>query len=236
MAERHTGGVIRWAGAGLAIATASYAAMVAANWLRYGRPTETGPREPTDALLDEFMPAYDVVERHQTWVNAPPAIALAAAKEQDLSDSAVIRVIFRTRELIVGRPADAGSRPRGLLAQVQSLGWGVLADVPEREIVMGAVTRPWEANTTFRAVPAERFAAFDEANYVKIAWTLRADPVPSGGSVFRTETRAIATDAAARARFRWYWAFFAPGIALIRLMSLRLLKADAERRVEAPRS
>ena len=51
---------------------------------------------------------------------------------------------------------------RGLLAQVQSLGWGVLVDVPEREVVVGAITKPWEPNVRFRALPPDEFAAFRE--------------------------------------------------------------------------
>jgi hypothetical protein len=111
----------------------------------------------------------------------------------------------------------------------EALGWGVLAQVPGREIVMGAVTRPWEADVTFRALPPAEFAAFAEPGFVKIAWTLRADPVGAETSVFRTETRALATDAVARARFRAYWSWASPGIALIRRLSLRPLKRAAER-------
>jgi hypothetical protein len=64
-------------------------------------------------------------------------------------------------------------------------------------------------------------------------WTLRADPVDDHSSIFRTETRAVATDATARARFRRYWAFTSPGIALIRRLSLGPLKRDAERRARS---
>jgi hypothetical protein len=42
-------------------------------------------------------------------------------------------------------------------------------------------------------------------------------------------TRAVATDVDARARFRCYWALVSPGISLIRLLSFRPLKRDAER-------
>jgi hypothetical protein len=45
----------------------------------------------------------------------------------------------------------------------------VLADVPEREVVVGAVTKPWEANVTFRALPPDQFAGFAEPGFVKIA-------------------------------------------------------------------
>ena len=111
----------------------------------------------------------------------------------------------------------------------------MLAERPGREIVVGAVTQPWEANVTFRSVSAERFAAFNEPDYVKIVWTLRADAIGDRVSIFRTETRAVATDASARAKFRRYWAFLSPGIILIRRMMLGQVKAEAERRSQEPR-
>jgi hypothetical protein len=40
----------------------------------------------------------------------------------------------------------------------------------------------------------------------------------------------VTTDATARAKFRWYWAKFSPGIALIRWLSLGPVRRDAERR------
>ena len=51
-------------------------------------------------------------------------------------------------------------------------------------------------------------------------------------SIFRTETRAVATDAAARAKFRRYWSFLSPGIILIRWAALRPLRAEAERHAQ----
>jgi hypothetical protein len=110
------------------------------------------------------------------------------------------------------------------------MGWGVLAMVPGREVVVGAVTRPWEANVIFQALPPDQFATFDEPGYVKIAWTLRADPVSTSQSIFRTETRAVATDATARMKFRRYWSLLSPGIIAIRWVMVQPVKAEAERR------
>jgi hypothetical protein len=112
----------------------------------------------------------------------------------------------------------------------------VLAEVPGREIVMGAVTRPWEPNVVFRGIPSEQFAAFKEPNYVKIVWTLRADAVGAHVSIARSETRAVATDDSARRKFRWYWARFSPGIIVIREIAQRLIKKDAEARIAAQSS
>jgi hypothetical protein len=219
----------RWLAGGVGLAAASYAAYVGIAWSRYGerKPAEG---EDADPLLDGFLPVPEAGERHQVRVAAPAEITLAAAREMRLEDSCAIRGIFKARALVLGAEPDDTVRPRGLVEQVKSLGWGVLAESPGREIVFGAVTKPWDANPVFRSLPAGEFAAFDEPGYVKIVWNLRADPVGPDESVFRTETRVATTDARARERFRWYWSFFSPGIWLIRRVSLGSVRGEAERR------
>jgi len=197
-------------------------------FLRFGHPSIAGPEEH-DELLDRFVPVYDVVERHHIPVCAPAAVTLTAAKEQDFERIPAIRAIFKARELVLrSRPVAVPATT--LLAQLQAYGWGVLAEIPDREVVLGAVTKPWEPNPVFRPLPPTEFAAFSEPGFVKIAVTLRADPVGEHNSVFRTETRAVATDAFARAKFKRYWTFVSPGVAAIRWLSLRPLKREAERR------
>jgi hypothetical protein len=227
--------VIKWTAGALGVAVAAYGAYVATAWARYGRAAPPNV-DDVDALLDRFMPAYDIAERHHIRVAAPADITFAAACEQDLMALPVVRAIFRSREVILGSDPDTAARPRGILALTTSIGWGVLAQVPGREIVVGAVTQPWEANVVFRPLPPDEFAAFNQPNYVKIVWTLRADPVSATESVFRTETRAIAIDDAARTKFRRYWSFLSPGIIAIRWMALGPLRAEAERRARGARS
>lgn len=220
----------RWLGFGTGIAAGVYAAYAGITWLRYGRGKSSSSAKETDGLLDLFMPEYEISERHHVSVAAPADITFATACAMDLLDSGIVRAIFKTRELLLcGKPQE-DTLPRGLLAQTKALGWTVLAENPGHEIVMGAVTQPWKGNVRFQGVAPDEFAAFHEPNYVKIAWTLRADATGAAKSVFRTETRAICTDAAARAKFRRYWAFLSPGIILIRWLSLRPLKKAAEYR------
>jgi hypothetical protein len=223
---RSTGRVLA---AGAGVAAAAYAAYASVTWYRYGQVPRAEADE-RDELLDRFMPAYEVVERHSIRVAAPAALTLAAAREQDLLRLPLVRAIFKAREMAMGAAPDDRARPQQLLAEMQSLGWGVLAEVPGREIVVGAVTKPWEPNVTFHSLPPEEFAAFCQPGFVKIAWTLRADPIGPNSSTFRTETRALATDPTGRISFRRYWAFASPGIALIRWRSLRPLRREAERR------
>ena len=220
---------VRWLAGGAGLAAGAYAANAALTWARYGQASNAPPEEQ-DPLLDRFMPAFEIVDRHSIRVSAPAAITLAVARDMDLFEMPAVRAIFKTRELVFGSAPDERPRPRGMLAQTLSLGWVVLGEIPGREIVVGAVTKPWEANVTFRSVPPGEFEAFNEPEYVKIAWTLRADPIGETASMFRTETRAVATDEYARAKFRLYWACLSPGISLVRWISLAPLRAAAERR------
>jgi hypothetical protein len=224
--------VTRWVAASFAVTGAAYSAYVGAAWLRYGHPKRSTWLEADD-LLDRFMPRFDVAECHNVVVAAPADLTFAASMDMDPEDSAIVRAIFKGREIMLGADAGPDVPVRGLVAVTKALGWGVLAERPGRELVMGAVTQPWEANVKFQSLPPSEFAVFDRPGFVKIAWTLRADPMGPNRSVARTETRAVATDAEARRKFRWYWARFSAGIVLIRLVSMRLVKAAAEKRARA---
>jgi hypothetical protein len=221
--------VTRAVAAGFGLAATSYAAYAAVTWARYGHPRRAESEE-AGSTLDQFMEDYEVVERHQVRVAAPPAVTFSAACEMDLEDSSITRGIFKARELFLGGTATKSVGVRGLVAQTKAYGWGVLTEVPGREIVMGAITQPWMPNPVFRALSPDAFASFQEPGYVKIVWNLRADPANAGESVFHTETRAVTTDATARAKFRVYWSVASPGIWLIRRLSLGPLKREAERR------
>ncbi len=234
-ATRRMRRAVGWIAGGVAIGAAGYAAVVATTWYRYGRATFPDGDEQ-DPLLDEFMPEYDVAERHHVRVAAPAAITLAAAADTDLQESAIIRAIINTRAMVLGAGPDSVRHPKGLLAEVLSLGWRVLAETSGREIVFGAVTQPWKANVVFHGLSPDDFKAFREPGYVKIVWTLRADPSGPSESIFRTETRVATTDPSARSKFRWYWARFSPGIVLIRRVLLGRLKAEAERQANRPAS
>ena len=206
---------------------------VATRWLRYGH-VRRGPGPPT--LLDRFLPECEVLERHETRVAAPANVTFAAAREMKLMDSVVVRAIFRARELLMRSPVEAPPEerpPQSFIDEVLSIGWGVLAEEPGCEIVLGAVTQPWESEVKFRALPPDEFAAFDEPRFTKIAWTIRAEPLGLETSRFYTETRVATTDREARKRFRRYWTLVSPGVRLIRRESLRLVRADAEHRYQA---
>jgi hypothetical protein len=203
---------------------------VAARWLRYGHVRKhRGP--PT--LLDRFLPEPEVLERHHTKVKAPVDITYAAARDMSLAKSRLVRTIFRGRELLMRSTAADERPPQSLIDDVLSIGWGVLAQESGREMVLGAVTQPWKGDVKFRALPPDEFATFDEPGFAKIAWTIQARPIGPDTSWFYTETRVATTDPEARKHFRRYWTAVSPGVRIIRRESLRLVRADAERRYRA---
>jgi hypothetical protein len=218
---------------GLALITIPYAAYVASTWYRYGRtPAPSSRFELRDgSLIERFMPTCEVAERHEIRVDAPAEYTFAAARDMDVNRSALVRAIFALRTLPSRWRRELPERSSmPLLAETLALGWRILAEIPERELVVGAVTQPWRAEVKFRGVDPNAFAGFAEPGYAKIVWTLEAESLGPATSRFRTETRVSTTDPRSRRLFRRYWAVLSPGILLIRRESLKLVKADAERR------
>ncbi len=199
-------------------------------WWSYGQASRRGV---SDALVDQFMPRYEVVEQHAIDVAAPAAVTFEAARSTDLERSDVVHAVFALRRAFFAQMDSA--TPHLTLESLQAIGWGLLAAVPARELVFGAITKPWRGDVHFRALSPSTFAEFDSAGYAKIVWTLAVDSLAPGRSRFRTETRVLTTDDESRVRFRRYWALMSPGIVLIRWQVLRLVDADAERRARMPR-
>lgn len=183
-----------------------------------------------DRLVNRFMPHADVTERHETLVRAPADVVFDVAQRVDVQAIPLVRAIFWLRGKLLRASPATERRPQGLVAETTALGWGVLAERAGRELVMGAVTRPWEADVKFRPLPPYQFAAFAEPGLVKIVWTLEAEPLGPALTRFRSETRALATDDAARSEFRRYWRWARWGIVLIRWILLPAVRREAERR------
>ena len=173
------------------------------------------------SLLERFLPEYDVRERREGVVAAGRERAYAALRALDLERSTPVRVLFFLRTLPERlRGGRRARRPRTFLESALSQGWRVLAEDPGRELVLGAVTRPWEPVVRFRGLPPEEFTAFAEPGNAKIAWSISADEAEAGRTRLAIETRVQTTDPRSRRRFRRYWLVFGAGIRLIRVFAL----------------
>jgi hypothetical protein len=174
-----------------------------------------------------FMPRPDAYDAHEIVINAPADVVFDRAAGLDLGSLPLLRAIFWLRARIIG-DAPVARKPQGIVAETLGLGYGILAQEPGRVLVMGAATRPWEKNVTFRAIAPDAFLGFHDANLVKIVWTIEAEPLSPSRTRLLTETRAQATDMHARRRFTLYWIAFNVGIHFIRWSMLREIRRQAE--------
>lgn len=183
------------------------------------------------ALAEIFIPKPDVSKVHEIVIDAPAEVVLDVAEHFDLASVPGIRFLFKLRELLFRARPKPRPVMKSLVSETASLGWVRLAHNPGRELVMGAVAQPWMADVEFRSVPPSKFADFNEPGFVKIVWTLETEPRGHRVTLFRTQTRVLATDAAARGKFLLYWLFAGKLVSLIRMLAIRAIKRESERRL-----
>jgi hypothetical protein len=178
-------------------------------------------------LIDRFLPEYDVIEHHETTVDALVATTYRAVKDFDLARSPVVLALLAMRglpHLFTG--AVKPSRRLGI-DEIVRTGFVVLAEEPGREVVLGVVGRFWRPTSAIHRIEPAEFAGFDTPGFAKAAWNFAVSE-QAGGSTVLTETRVVCTDADARRKFLRYWRLVGPFSALIRRLLLRTIKRDAE--------
>lgn len=192
-------------------------------------------------LLDELMPHYHVVERHQMMVRASPDAVFAAIREADLAGGAVTRLLFTLRAVPAaaialarsprGAVAEwrAGRAQRGLrLADFERAGFRVVAEREPEELVIGLLGRFWTPRGALRHdVRIETFRAGPPAGQALAGWNFSVHARPDGLTELRTETRVLCA-ADAWPMFRIYWLIVRPGSGLIRRSMLRAIRRRAE--------
>jgi hypothetical protein len=170
-------------------------------------------------LIDRVMPDYDRREVHRRTVDAPPTAIWAAARDLRGNELTTMRLLMGIRTL--GRRS--GDDSRTVLDTFRWMGFRIVDEDPERELVVAGIGRFWQLSGGLRRVEGrEHFTAFDEPGYAKVAFNFRLE-----GRELSTETRIAGTDAHARRRFGLYWLAIRPGSGLIRREWLRAIDRRA---------
>jgi hypothetical protein len=218
------------------------------------RRSETSPPVGGESALgstlaiDRFVPCYDLVVVHAGVFPIPQEQTYRAARNLNLLEDPVIRALLGLRSLpqrLADRvtrhpdvtPAAAPQHRFRLEDMVgPTLGWVLLSEVPDVEIVLGQVGRPWKPIGAFEGpvVSPAAFASFDSPGFAKIAFSLSVQPHGATSSILTLETRVVMTDTASRRRFTRYWRLVAPFIRLIDRMTLRLLAAQLRQTTPVP--
>ena len=171
--------------------------------------------------LDDFLPAYEFVERHSLAIDAPAGRIDAAVREVSIADIPLARALWWVRRL--GRQYGDPGKPfvGGELPGV------VLEDAAEEGVVLGLTGQFWKPlggePDAARPRTAEEFLAYARPDHAKAVIDFRVAP----GSL-STETRVHVADPAARRAFRRYWRVIRPFSGLIRILFLRAARKRAE--------
>lgn len=185
------------------------------------------------ALLDPFIPRPDVCERHEIIVPAPAALVFDIARNFDMQSILPVRAIFWMRAKLFGARAPGPRKAKGLVEQMLSIGWVCLAEDRDRYFCAGAACQPWRGDVAFFPIPLDQFGFFAKPDCVKIAWALEVQELEPAVTRLATETRVVATDEAARVKFKRYWRVFIIGIQMIRRLLPRAVRRQASREWQA---
>lgn len=189
-------------------------------------------------LIDEFMPRYDVVERHAIRVRAPQAQTYAAIAATDLAGG-VIRMLFVLRMLpgallhgVRGIRELAQRRASPMtLATMERNGFHLLAERAPDELAIGIEGRFWTLSGDRSTPPADVFRTRPPApGTARGVWDFRVRIIDAGRCELSTETRVLCADDATRRKFLPYWVVIRLGSGLIRRAMLRAIRRTAERR------
>jgi hypothetical protein len=183
-------------------------------------------------LIDEFLPAYDVAERHQVEVYARTERVYGAVRRLDLGGSGMVRMLFWLRELPV-LLLDPSSRSRegrlGLtLEALLDGGFVLLGERPNEELLLGLVGRFWTPSGDIQRQVPEEFLNFERSGYAKAVWNFSLSGQAGGTTLLTTETRVLCLDATSRKRFLFYWSLVGLFSGLIRRQILWSIKRQAE--------
>lgn len=172
-------------------------------------------------LIDEFMPVFDVVERHALTIAASPSTVYGAIARTDFARSGPIRWLLRLRGI--------GAPRRLTLGDLTRRGFVLLGERPGHEMAFGIAGKFWTPSGGRVVLDADGFERFERPGYAKAVWDFRVVDAGAGDTRLTTETRVWCVDPAARRRFRAYWVVVGRFSGLIRILMLRAVAREATR-------
>ena len=184
------------------------------------------------ARLDDWMPRWQIRERHIIPVAASPEKVFAAIHSVRADDIFLFRTLIAIPECFRGQtgPESIMNAPeqKPILDVATQTTFVLLAEDAPRELVIGTViAAPPKARASGRLTP-ELFQKKLQPGVVLATMNFLVTPDDQGGSTISTETRIYANNRSALRRFAIYWRVIHPGSDIIRRMWLRAIRQRAE--------
>ena len=174
-------------------------------------------------LIDEFLPAFDFSERHETRVRASRERVFAALETAELTDSWIIWSLFALRGLGWSQPSK-----KLTLREMTGSGFAILGETRNEEILLGLAGKFWTLTGNLQKIDAGNFKEFEEQGFAKAVWNFSLHESGDAETVLKTETRIRCLDESSRQSFALYWTVVKPFSGLIREEMLRIIKVKAE--------
>lgn len=182
----------------------------------------TRPGTPP-ALVDQFLPEFQFVERHHRRIAAEPAVVLDAAVAYRPDDDRFYRAMIGLREAPMRLFTRGNGRPPfgiddfTLLARDRdSLVYGLV----------GAFWRP--AYGLRRMADGDAFRHHRGTDTAKLVFAFHVRPGGTGSTILETETRIFCPTPATRIKFMPYWLLIRPVSGVIRQRILKAIGRQAE--------
>jgi len=181
-------------------------------------------------LIDSFLPRFDAGEIHQVVVKASREAVYDALWTADLGGSLIKFLLWlRSVPAFVARPRQSRPRNREITLQnVIDSGFGLLAETPNAEIVLGVSGRFWRPSRNLSPFIRSDFDQPVTAGMARAVWNFSLIRQSGTQTLLRTETRVLCGDAGSRRKFLAYWLVVRPFSGLIRLIMLRRVAKAAE--------
>ena len=219
----------------LAIRTRKMAAMIAAGGLLFfvtalALPVSATAVATHTTRLDDWMPRWQIRERHIIPIAAPPERVFAALHAVRADDIRFFRTLIAIRRCGQTGPESIMNAPeqKPILDVATQTTFLLLAEEAPRELVVGTVVAaPPRAGAAGQLTP-QLFQEKLPPGVALATMNFLVTPAGPGSSTISTETRVYAEDGAAIRRFAIYWRLIHPGSDIIRRMWLRAVKQRAE--------
>jgi hypothetical protein len=181
--------------------------------------------------LDDWMPHWQVSERHTLQVAASPARIFAAIHEVRADEILLFGTLTAIRRGGGTGPENIMNAPeqKPLLDVATQTSFILLEEEAPRELVLGTViAAPREARRSGRLEP-DLFRKTLPPGVVLATMNFSVTPAGNGGSMLSTETRIYANSRSVLRQFGVYWRIIHPGSDIIRRMWLRAIALRAEK-------
>jgi hypothetical protein len=185
----------------------------------------------TATKLDEWMPRWQVGEKHAIEIAAPPDKVFAAIHAVRADEIFLFRTLIAIRRCGMTGPESILNPPeeQPLLEVATRTSFILLTNDAPREIVVGTViAAPREARTRGKLEPS-LFLTNLRPGVALATMNFLVAPKGRTGSTVTTETRIYGNTPAVLRQFAVYWRIIHPGSDLIRRMWLRAIAQRAER-------